>query len=363
MKKALPPYLHAPEIADESAYYCNYDPLVSWPRISIVTPSFNQGQYIETTIRSLILQGYPNLQYIIMDGGSSDSTLEVINHYAEHIDVWVSEKDHGQSHAINKGLAVVDGDIFNWINSDDWLEPKALHTIAELFIKHNALAVGTRCNLLRSGKLEWVGGGTKKNATWMESAWERGLNQQGLFFNVDCLKQLNGVDERYHFSMDLDLWVRFLITFGQSRYISYDAVTSNFRLHDDCKSTDGWGPGSPSDIETKAMYFRLARTLNDQRYFPALKILFPEYKQDLANMPIHSDISLKNIGEWLNFGLFKEMKKAYYTEDFNRAILLGDSIDPRYLDKSAAIDHASFLRYSHMHGSALGRLAKKILKR
>lgn len=335
----------------------------SWPRITIVTPSFNQGQYIEQTILSIIGQDYPNLQYIVMDGGSTDETVSILERYSDRISFWVSEKDNGQSHAINKGLAIADGDIFNWINSDDYLLPGALKAVAELFLKHDALAVGTRSNVTRGGKLDWVNSATKKHASVWESAWERGLNQQGLFFRMDCMRTLNGVDERYHYSMDLDLWVRFLLTFGQDRYFTGKVITTVFRLHDDCKSGDGWGPGSPSDVETKAMRFRLAHALEDQRYFPALKFLFPDYRQELASLPVHSNVPKENIGTWLNFGLFKEMKKAYYAEDFKSTVLLGNAIDPQYLDSDNAKDHAAFLRYAKLSGSTIGRIAKKLLKR
>src|SRR5664279_556271 len=89
-----------------------------WPRISVVTPSFNQGQYIEETIRSVLLQGYPNLEYIIIDGGSADNTVEIIKKYGSWLAYWVTEKDRGQCHAINKGFARATGDIFAWLCSD-----------------------------------------------------------------------------------------------------------------------------------------------------------------------------------------------------------------------------------------------------
>src|SRR4051812_42913167 len=104
-----------------------------FPKISIVTPSFNQGQYIEQTILSIINQGYPNLEYIIIDGGSTDNTFDIIKKYEKHITYWVSEADDGQSNALNKGLAKCTGDIFNWINSDDYLEQGTLFLIADIF--------------------------------------------------------------------------------------------------------------------------------------------------------------------------------------------------------------------------------------
>jgi glycosyltransferase involved in cell wall biosynthesis len=104
-----------------------------WPRISIVTPSYNQGEFIEETIRSVVLQGYPDLEYIVIDGGSVDQSLEVIKKYEPWLNYWVSEKDNGQSHAINKGLSRSTGTIVNWLNSDDFLAPGGLRAIAQTF--------------------------------------------------------------------------------------------------------------------------------------------------------------------------------------------------------------------------------------
>jgi glycosyltransferase involved in cell wall biosynthesis len=101
-----------------------------WPRISIVTPSYNQGQFIEETIRSVLLQGYPDLEYIIIDGGSTDNSVEIIAKYEFRLAYWVSEKDRGQSHAINRGFCRSTGCLLGWLNSDDVLLPNALVTVA-----------------------------------------------------------------------------------------------------------------------------------------------------------------------------------------------------------------------------------------
>jgi glycosyltransferase involved in cell wall biosynthesis len=107
----------------------NGDP---WPPITIVTPSFNQAQYLEQSIRSVLLQGYPNLQYVIIDGNSSDNSVDIIHKYAKFLDYWVSEPDSGQAEAILKGLGRATGEWFNWINSDDILLPNALYTLATI---------------------------------------------------------------------------------------------------------------------------------------------------------------------------------------------------------------------------------------
>ncbi len=111
----------------------------SWPKISIVTPSFNQGDYIEKTIRSVLLQGYPNLEYIIIDGGSTDQTVDIIKKYEKWINFWVSEKDRGQSHAINKGLARTSGELLGWLNSDDYYLPGALFKLAKSYLEDTSV--------------------------------------------------------------------------------------------------------------------------------------------------------------------------------------------------------------------------------
>src|SRR5438309_6203079 len=102
-----------------------------WPRITIVTPSYNQGRFLEETIRSVLLQGYPNLEYMVIDAASTDESVEIIRKYERWLAYWVSEKDRGQTHAINKGLAKATGEIFSYLNSDDLLAPGALAAVAE----------------------------------------------------------------------------------------------------------------------------------------------------------------------------------------------------------------------------------------
>ena len=113
----------------------------SWPKITVVTPSYNQGQFIEETIRSILLQGYPKLEYFIMDGGSNDNTVEIIKKYEQWIDFWVSEKDRGQTHAINKGWERATGDVITWLNSDDYYPPNALEPVGEAYAADPELAL------------------------------------------------------------------------------------------------------------------------------------------------------------------------------------------------------------------------------
>jgi glycosyltransferase involved in cell wall biosynthesis len=105
----------------------------NYPKISIVTPTFRHGHYLEETIRSVLAQGYPNLEYVVIDGGSKDETIEILKKYSNHIHYWVSEPDRGHAHALNKGFAQTTGEILAWINAGDFYFPQALHRVAQVF--------------------------------------------------------------------------------------------------------------------------------------------------------------------------------------------------------------------------------------
>ena len=107
----------------------------TWPRLTVVTPSFNQGRFLEATIRSVLLQGYPNLEYMVIDGGSTDESVEVIRKYEPWLTYWVSEKDQGQAHAINKGMVRSTGEILAYLNSDDIYDEGALRRVGEHFVQ------------------------------------------------------------------------------------------------------------------------------------------------------------------------------------------------------------------------------------
>lgn len=106
------------------------------PKITIITPSYNQGQFLEETIRSVLLQGYPNLEYFVVDGGSTDNSVQIIQRYSPWLSWWVSERDNGQAHAINKGLVRATGEIIGYLNSDDLYKPGSLFAVMDCFLRY-----------------------------------------------------------------------------------------------------------------------------------------------------------------------------------------------------------------------------------
>lgn len=214
---------------------------VSYPRISIITPSYNQGEFIEETIRSVLLQGYPNLEYLIIDGGSTDQTIDIIRKYEPWLTYWVSEPDRGQTHAINKGLARATGDILAYLNSDDYYLPGTLFKVADHFRQH------PETDLLH-GRCRYVNQqGQKIGEQWGDitalaeildlwNVWwnQRQFVQPEVFWSRRIANQIGCFNEALHYVMDYEYWCRILQAGGQVHRI--DDEFTCFRLTDTQKS-------------------------------------------------------------------------------------------------------------------------------
>lgn len=215
-----------------------YDKNISHPKVSIVTPSFNQGEYIEETIRSILLQNYPNLEYIVIDGGSTDGTVDVIKKYSPWLTFWQSEKDRGQSHAINKGLERLTGEIGNWINSDDCLTQNALQTITGYFSNNRIQAF---CGNALIGFEE----GKKGEVLFRTSLLNEGINthlancsfsQPATFFRMSAFRRITPVEESLHMNMDMYMWYRFVCLYGLDDVASTDEIVCTVKAHKDAKT-------------------------------------------------------------------------------------------------------------------------------
>jgi len=207
----------------------------AWPRISIVTPSYNQGLFIEETIRSVLLQGYPKLEYILLDGGSTDDTLKIIRRYDRWISYWVSKKDRGQSDALRKGFNKATGEVLGWINADDLLTHSALQTVAEAYRREPQYGIyaGSVENFTGS-PLENRELVKQKNIEFMNlllpSNFKRPrFHQPGIFFTSKLYRRSGGIDPRFYYRMDYDLLVRMLDNHGTVYYL--DETLAYFRKH------------------------------------------------------------------------------------------------------------------------------------
>jgi glycosyltransferase involved in cell wall biosynthesis len=207
----------------------------SWPKISIVTPSYNQGNFIEETIRSIILQNYPNLEYIIMDGGSSDETLDIINRYKQWITISVSEKDHGQSDALIKGFNKASGLIMNWINSDDILCKNGLFYIASTFLSDDRVDfIHGKNGVMNIDSKIFSFMPHPEDQLPIRYLCEMPYGQQACFFKREIYELCGGINREIHFSMDYELYVRMHLL--NINVMQINELIGNIRIHDDTKT-------------------------------------------------------------------------------------------------------------------------------
>lgn len=210
------------------------------PKISIVTPSLNQGRFLRDCIHSVLNQNYPNLEYIIIDGGSKDETLEIIKQYEKHLTYWVSEPDAGQSDAINKGLKRATGELVAWLNADDFYLEGAFARVVDAYHKQPEVPFiygdGNRVN----EKGDFLSRFFPKGSTqFNRTALIYGLNyilQPSTFINHGCLKRINYLDTQLKYGMDSDLWIR-LSELGKPIFIPEALAAS--REYPDTKTSTG----------------------------------------------------------------------------------------------------------------------------
>lgn len=206
-------------------------------KISIVTVCYNMAQYIETTIKSVISQGYPNLEYIIIDGGSTDGTQKIIEKYKEQLAYYVSEQDNGMYDAISKGFSKATGDIFAWINADDVYMPWTLHTVNNVFCSYpETMWLGGKHTFLNEeGLLTMIFPKTSiKNSKDIANGWCRGnllgpLQQESMFWRKELYKKSGGLDISYKYAGDFELWTRFAV---HSQLTKIDIPLAAFRKRD-----------------------------------------------------------------------------------------------------------------------------------
>lgn len=206
----------------------------SLPLVSVVTPSFNQAQFLEQTIQSVLGQDYPRLEYIIVDGGSTDGSDAIIRKYASRLAWWVSEPDSGQTDAINKGFTHARGDIFAWLNSDDTWMPGAVSGATRIFADHPQLGLvyGDANYINESGRVLGRFPAAQTDYKRLRQGYVH-IPQQAAFFRADLWRSAGPLDTKLYFAMDYDLWLRI----AKAAPIKYVPRTwANFRLHEAAKT-------------------------------------------------------------------------------------------------------------------------------
>ncbi|MDR1369922.1 MAG: glycosyltransferase [Dysgonamonadaceae bacterium] len=199
-------------------------------RITILTPSYNQAQFIEENILSVQDQSYPDIEHIVIDGGSTDNTVDILRKYP--LIRWISEKDEGQADALQKGLEMATGDIVGWINSDDYLDADVLQFVADFFETSGADWLIGNISIYDDGNVSGI-----KSAKITRKALLSDpdiLRQQSTFFRKQALFEAGGFDKKYHLTMDLDLWFRLLKI---SEPVMIDKNMAYFRRHKNQKTS------------------------------------------------------------------------------------------------------------------------------
>ncbi|MEI6429390.1 MAG: glycosyltransferase family 2 protein [Pseudanabaena sp. ELA607] len=270
---------------EESTYLPSATPDGSeWPKISIVTPNYNYGDFIEETIRSVLLQGYPNLEYIIIDGGSTDNSLDIIKKYEPWLTYWVSEKDKGQANAINKGFQRASGEILAYINSDDYYLPNAFTRVARAFSEtQNDLIVGSTYVFpnkeklvphLRNSLLEWI------------LTFNSSLPQPSVFWRNT--KWLPMFDENLNLVFDRAFFMQFVI--HKASMLIFEDDLAAFRYHDESKS---YNLEKGFDRENFIVNFQMSEYLNNKEKSKALTFLrLTKLRQELHEITKRDFISV-----------------------------------------------------------------------
>ncbi|MEH1780032.1 MAG: glycosyltransferase family 2 protein [Nostoc sp.] len=242
-----------------------------WPRISIVTPSYNQGQFIEETIRSVLLQGYPNIEYIIIDGGSNDNTLEIINKYDKYLTYWISERDKGQSDAINKGFKISTGKISAFLNSDDLYMPNALEFVSQYLIQNSQQDfICAKTKFIDSDSIPTKGFEElfMVEINHITMTEECHIAQPSTFFRSNVFQKIGFFNQEMKYCFDYEFWLRAFLS--GLNFASSKKVISQFRLHTSSKTMSAYTRGE-FDRDFISIY----------QSFLSDKGLIPLYKQGL----------------------------------------------------------------------------------
>lgn len=247
------------------------------PRISIVTPSLNQGQFLEETIRSVLLQGYPNFEYIIIDGGSTDNSVEIIRKYEPWLTYWVSEPDGGQSDAINKGMQRATGDILAYLNSDDLYLPNALNQVVKMFTENEHIDIIFGNRVAIDGRSEvfppWIYYNDVLEKGFQRIRllyWHNYISQPAVFWKHTLTEDIGLFDNNLHLIMDYDYWVRAVKAHKNFYYMNQPLA--KFRYHCSAKTPSAGGEKKFSELKYVCTKNKIPFSYYTQRVYRYLEL-------------------------------------------------------------------------------------------
>ncbi len=267
-----------------------------WPRISVIAPSYNQAQYLEETIRSVLEQNYPNLEYIIIDGGSTDGSVDIIRKYEKHLAYWVSEPDRGQSHAINKGFAHATGEILAWINSDDYYLAGAFFAAAQSMRSLEAdFIYGSCLHLVEYGPSP-LSFGTPRLRKCDDLTIEDYIQQPSTFWRRQVWEKCGPLSENLRYAFDWEFFIKVQKAFTLT---PVDAMFSVYRIHEAHKTGTGGDSRNSEILRITSRYsspewVTAYRAVND-RVLPRLRIL-----RRLIGIPVGAGDS-RRLARWLMY--------------------------------------------------------------
>ena len=260
----------------------------NYPKITVVTPNYNQGDFIEQTLCSVLDQGYPNLEYIVIDGGSTDNSVDIIKKYQDRLTYWVSEKDKGMYDAINKGFAKSTGEIMCWINSDDTHRERSLFKVAALFLANPKVEwlMGYPTLINEQGDVTWQGQDAQVHSPYFFYLHNHArsfsfIQQESTFWRRSLWQKANGaIDEQYSLAGDFDLWMRF---FKHAKLYFTKEELSAFRRREGQKSEDTANYLAQANLSVKNNQKKLSfgakttifglKTVRKSLFLPKSKIL------------------------------------------------------------------------------------------
>ena len=320
---------------------------MSHSRISIVTPSYNQADFIEETICSVLDQNYPNLQYLVIDGGSNDGSAEIIKRYEQHLDYWVSEPDEGQSHAINIGLSRCNGDIFNWINSHDYYKPNALEKVNDAF---NSGDYHMACFTSEVFGLEnRISRGTDIYPGNLPKAiaYSR-IDQPETFLSMEAVKILGPLNTELHYCMDKEWLLRYFLLYGNDSIYKSDDCILNFRYHEDSKSVS---LQERFAVESDRIFASLALQFNKRDYAETIARLSQlDFETlEVSDYELSSKAGFEVIDRALDYYLFKRFIEHYERLDKKNCKKISELLDPSQLNQE---DYSFYRKLSIRDGTS-----------